>query len=180
MMIGLSRGIVKLVPYTDKWKEEFLKEKQLLNSIVGKYVLAIEHVGSTSIEGLDSKPIIDIAMGVSSLDIVDNFRELLESVGYNYRGDGGVSGRILFAKGSEESRTHYLHVEVFNSKMWINHIYFRDYLRLHRNYINEYSKIKNELALKFSDDRGSYTKEKDRFISIILEKAIEEFSKVRF
>lgn len=64
--------------------------------------------------------------------------------------------------------------------MWINHIYFRDYLRLHRNYINEYSKIKNELALKFSDDRGSYTKEKDRFISIILEKAIEEFSKVRF
>ena len=173
MMIGLSRGIVKLVPYTDKWKEEFLKEKQLLNSIVGKYVLAIEHVGSTSIEGLDSKPIIDIAMGVSSLDIVDNFRELLESVGYNYRGDGG---RILFAKGSEESRTHYLHVEVFNSKMWINHIYFRGYLRLYRNYINEYSKIKNELALKFSDDRGSYTKEKDRFISIILENAIEEFS----
>lgn len=84
-MIGLSRGIVKLAPYTDQWKDEFNKEKNLLSLVVGDYVLAIEHVGSTSIKGLDSKPIIDIAMGVKSLNVVNDFRELLESIGYNYR-----------------------------------------------------------------------------------------------
>lgn len=175
-MIGLSRGIVKLSPYTDQWKNEFNKEKELLNSTVGDHVLAIEHVGSTSIEGLDAKPIIDIAMGVKSLDTVNDFRELLESIGYNYRGDGGIEGRVLFAKGSEELRTHHLHIEVLNSNIWENHIYFRDYLRLHMEYIDEYSKLKNELALKFADDRGAYTKEKDKFISMVLEKAMEEFS----
>jgi len=174
-MIGLSRGIVKLSPYTDQWKNEFNKEKELLNSTVGDYVLAIEHVGSTSIEGLDAKPIIDIAMGVKSLDTVNDFRELLESIGYNYRGDGGIEGRVLFAKGSGEFRTHHLHIEVLNSNIWENHIYFRDYLRLHSDYINEYSKLKNELALKFADDRSAYTKEKDKFISMVLEKAREEF-----
>ncbi|WP_346886918.1 GrpB family protein [Clostridium sp. UBA1056] len=176
-MIGLSRGIVKLAPYTDQWKDEFNKEKNLLSSVVGDYVLAIEHVGSTSIKGLDSKPIIDIAMGVKSLNVVNDFRELLESIGYNYRGDGGIEGRVLFAKGSEELRTHYLHVEAINSNMWKNHIYFRDYLRLHSDYVNEYSKLKNELALKFADDRSAYTKEKDKFISMVLEKAMKEFSK---
>lgn len=176
-MIGLSRGIVKLAPYTNQWKDEFNKEKNLLSSVVGDYVLAIEHVGSTSIKGLDSKPIIDIAMGVKSLNVVNNFRELLESIDYNYRGNGGIEGRVLFAEGSEELRTHYLHVEVINSNMWKNHIYFRDYLRLHSDYVNEYSKLKNELALKFADDRSAYTKEKDKFISMVLEKARAEFSK---
>jgi len=176
-MIGLSRGIVKLAPYTDQWKDEFNKEKALLSSTVGNYVLAIEHVGSTSIEGLDAKPIIDIAMGVKSLNAVNDFRRSLEAIGYNYRGNGGIEGRVLFAKGSEELRTHHLHIEILNGGIWKNHIYFRDYLRLHREYINEYSNLKNELALKFADDRSAYTKEKDKFISMVLEKAREEFSK---
>jgi GrpB-like predicted nucleotidyltransferase (UPF0157 family) len=175
VMIGLSKEIVKLAPYTAQWKDEFNKEEKILNSAIGEYVLAIEHVGSTSIEGLEAKPIIDIAVGVKSLDVVNSFRSLLESVGYAYRGNAGIEGRSLFAKGSEELRTHYLHIEVLNSELWENHIYFRNYLRLHNEYIHEYSKLKKELALKFSDDRSSYTKEKDKFISMVLEKARKEF-----
>jgi len=131
-MIGLKRGIVELAPYTYEWKEEYNKEEKLLYSVIGKYVLDIQHVGSTSIEGLDAKPIIDIAVAVESLDKVECFRK--------------------------------------------NHIYFRDYLRLHKEYIYQYLDLKRDLAEKFEDDRCSYTNEKDKFISMILEKAKEEFS----
>jgi len=68
-MIGLARGIVKVVPYSYEWKELYIQEEKLLYSLIGKYVLDIQHVGSTSIESLDSKPIIDIAAGVKSLII---------------------------------------------------------------------------------------------------------------
>jgi GrpB-like predicted nucleotidyltransferase (UPF0157 family) len=84
-MIGLKRGTVKLVPYTYKWKEEYEKEEKLLYSVMGKYILDIQHVGSTSIEGLDAKPIIDIAVAVESLDKVECFKDLLENIGISIK-----------------------------------------------------------------------------------------------
>ncbi len=175
-MIGLARGTVKVVPYTYQWRTEYVKESGLLKSVIGQYVLDIQHVGSTSIEGLDAKPIIDIAVAVESLDKVNYFKGALEQIGYEYKGNAGIEGRIMFAKGSEDLRTHYLHVEVIHGPIWENHIYFRDYLRLHKEYIKEYSDLKKALAIKFQEDRGSYTKEKDKFITFILEKAKREFS----
>lgn len=175
-MIGLARGTVKVVPYTYQWREEYEKEEGLLKSAIGKYALDIQHVGSTSIEGLDAKPIIDIAVGVESLDKVNYFKGALEQIGYEYRDNAGIEGRIMFAKGSEDLRTHYLHIEVIHGPLWENHIYFRDYLCLHKEYIKEYSNLKKAVAIKFQEDRGSYTKEKDRFITAVLEKAKREFN----
>lgn len=172
-MIGLARGTVKLVPYTYEWKEEYNKEEKLLYSVIGENVLDIQHVGSTSIEGLCAKPIIDIAVGVESLNVVDSFKALLENIDYEYRSNAGVEGRIFFAKGSEDLRTHYLHIEVLNSELWKNHIYFRDYLRSHKEYTQEYSELKKRLGEKYEEDRASYTSEKNSFISMILEKARE-------
>jgi GrpB-like predicted nucleotidyltransferase (UPF0157 family) len=176
-MIGLARGIVKLLPYNYQWKELYREEEKLLYSIVGEYAVDIQHVGSTSIEGLSSKPIIDIALGVNSLEDIEKLRTLLEGEGYQFRDNGGIKGRVLFAKGSEELRTHYLHVEVFNSDLWKNHVYFRDYLLLNRDLIEEYSQLKKDLTLKFGEDRESYTKGKNEFITAVLKKASEEFSR---
>lgn len=176
-MIGLARGSVKIEPYNCSWKEEYSKEEKILQSIIGDYVIDIQHVGSTSIEGLDSKPIIDIAVGVKSIVEVDKFTSLLVNEGYDLRGNAGYEGRIMFAKGSEELRTHYIHIEEINGELWNNHIYFRDYLRLNPKYIEEYSNLKKELASKFVEDRGSYTAAKNQFISQILKKAMEEFER---
>jgi GrpB-like predicted nucleotidyltransferase (UPF0157 family) len=175
-MIGLARGSVKVVPYSFNWKEIYKQEEKLLYLLLGEAAIDIQHVGSTSIEGLDAKPIIDIAVGVKALDDVDKFRSLLEANGYQYRGNAGIEGRIMFAKGSEDLRTHYLHTEIINGELWKNHIYFRDYLRLHKKAVEEYSKLKKELALKYTNDRGSYTNAKNEFIKSILKMAKEEFS----
>jgi len=176
-MIGLRRGTVKLLPYDYRWVELYKQEEKLLLSLIGRYVIDIQHVGSTSIEGLESKPILDIAVGVKSLNDVENFRNLLENAGYQYRGSAGVEGRVMFAKGGEDSRTHYLHIDAYGGELWKNHIYFRDYLRLNKKSVEEYSRLKKDLASKFKEDRNSYTSAKDDFINSTLKKAREEFSK---
>ena len=102
----------------------------------------------------------------------------MEDIGYEYRENACTEDRIMFAKGSEDLRTHYLHIETLNGPIWKNHIYFRDYLRLHKEYIHQYSKLKRDLAEKFEDDRYLYTKEKDKFISMILEKQKKIFYKL--
>ncbi|HDR7614001.1 TPA: GrpB family protein, partial [Bacillus mycoides] len=61
-MLGLPYGKVFLVPWSEEWEFEFSKEKQLIEEQIGKYILAIHHIGSTSIPHLSAKPIIDIAI----------------------------------------------------------------------------------------------------------------------
>ena len=175
--MGLSRTDVELKDYTNEWHEEFLKQKEVLTSIFGEDAVSIEHVGSTAIPGLKSKPIIDIQVAVNDLEVAIKHKDELEKAGYEFRGDAGVPGRYFFAKGNPDNRTHYLHVEPYKSANWETHIYFRDYLLEHPDVVKDYQSLKEELALKYPEDRKSYTAGKNEFITKVLEKAREEYKK---
>ena len=69
--MGLKIGTVKLEKYNSKWQEMFESEKKILGEIFKGLEVKIEHIGSTSIEGIFAKPIIDIAIGLNKL--CDNF-----------------------------------------------------------------------------------------------------------
>lgn len=97
-MIGLKRGTVKLVKHESDWKEIFEAEKNILNSLIKDYIIDIQHIGSTSIPGIDSKPIIDILIGIKSLDYISNIVEMLESNGFMYCPESGTNQRVLFIK----------------------------------------------------------------------------------
>ena len=132
-MIGLQRGIVKLLPYEKKWCEFYAKEESLLLDTIRNYIVAIEHIGSTSIPDIYAKPVIDIAIGIKDLPIGTLCISPLAGIGYEYKGEAGVPDRHFFVKGSEKCRTHYLNIEELNGINWKNHILFRDYLRNHPN-----------------------------------------------
>ena len=51
---------VVVLPYDEKWKRDFITIKDELTEALGDMAITIEHVGSTSVEGLAAKPIIDI------------------------------------------------------------------------------------------------------------------------
>ncbi|HCT37019.1 MAG TPA: hypothetical protein DF292_08325 [Firmicutes bacterium] len=51
--------VIEVVPYNPEWKNEFEKIKAMIDSYIGDLILSVEHVGSTSVEGLAAKPIID-------------------------------------------------------------------------------------------------------------------------
>lgn len=177
--IGLKRGTVKLSSYSNTWKSLYKKEKGILKSTLKNYIkiIDIQHVGSTSIPKLKAKPIIDIAIGIQILKDGKKCVKSLEKLGYEYEHDAGVKGRHFFAKGPEKNRTHYLHIEKHNGKLWQNHILFRNYLKRFANIRKEYQKIKEIAADKYKNDRVAYSKEKSKFIDDTVKKAKKLFKK---
>ncbi|HEY4483257.1 MAG TPA: GrpB family protein [Candidatus Paceibacterota bacterium] len=170
--LGLQRGTVRLEEYNPEWRNLFEQEKELLLKTFGSRIIAIEHIGSTAIPGLESKPIIDISVAVESLDDIDDFITKLQELGYEYMPERRFSDRQFFPKGPAEKRTHHVSlVEITSETGWNNHILFRDYLREHADVRNEYAKLKRELAEKYADNRGEYTERKKKFVMEVINHA---------
>ena len=169
--MGLKYGTVILENYNCNWKEMYIKEKEELKKIFGKLALEIEHIGSTSIENLKSKPIIDIAVGVKSLKDFDKVKKNFQKEPYSVK-ENPVEGEELVRKGYPE--TNYLiHIMEKDSKRYKDTILFRDYLRSNLKVLKEYEKLKETLAIKYKNDRSSYTKAKDTFIKKVIKEVYE-------
>lgn len=173
--VTLQRGIVELEQYNSKWKEEYEKEEKLLKKVLGDKIIEIHHIGSTSIDGLKAKPVIDILIVINSLREITQIEELLKDYDYENRGQQGVSDRYFFAKGSENARSHYIHFVEPKSSTYYNQVYFKRYLIEHPEYIKKYCDLKQELAEKYADERPKYTQGKNDFISEVIRLAKEEY-----
>ena len=169
--IGLKRGTVALKKHQDEWAVAFEEEKENLKKLVGDIALNIQHTGSTSIPNLSAKPIIDILMAVHSLSEVSKIRAALEGAGYEYRENGSDDIQVLFAKGPEERRTHYLHITTLGSSEWKNSLAFRDYLRTHPEEMERYEALKQKLAAQYPDNRAMYTAGKKDYFEEVFKKA---------
>jgi len=132
-----------------EWKSLFKSESALLRETIGDYVVAVEHIGSTAIFGLEAKPIIDILVGVQKAEDAEKCVTPLAQIGYEYRGQQGIAGRFYFRKGTGEVSTHHLNIAETTSDFWRTHLFFRDYLRQHRDAAQEYGKLKRALAEKY-------------------------------
>ena len=178
-MIGLKRGTVRLVPHNPAWAGLFERERQLLTSTFGDTITAIEHVGSTAIPGISAKPIIDINIGVRSLETARGMKDKFAGLGYAHRPFvpghtmEELKSQELYVKGPEGKRTHHAHVTVYGSKYWNSNLLFRDYLRRNTDRAQEHANMKKPLAQEYPNDRGTYTKNKTQFILQTLERAKE-------
>ena len=175
MDLGLKSGTVRIDKYNPLWKNEFLKEEKVISKALEKYDVNIEHIGSTSIVGCSAKPIIDIAIGVPNLEYGKQLIPILENLGYTYDGTADYGVRWFLKKCDGDLRTHFIHIEDRNGRVWQNHIVFRDYLNTHPEKVAEYSKIKEEIADEYADNRQGYAKIKDPFIEKTIKEALEEW-----
>lgn len=160
-----------LVPHRAEWKSFFESEADLLREAVGDYIVAVEHIGSTAISGLDAKPIIDILAGVLTAEDAAKCLAPLVRISYEYRGEQGIAGRFYFRKGNGDVSTHHLNIVEMTSDFWRSHLLFRDYLRQHAEAAQEYGSLKRELAVTHKGNRPAYTEAKSNFIESVLKKA---------
>ena len=123
----MARRIV-VVPHDPAWGRAFAAEARAIRAALGENCLAVCHIGSTAVEGLKAKPILDIAVGLWTMEDAAVLVRPLEELGYVYRPKSGTPERLFFAKGPEERRTHYLHCEVYGSASWRGQLLFRDRL----------------------------------------------------
>ncbi|WP_439022565.1 GrpB family protein [Bacillus thuringiensis] len=161
---------IVIKPYQKEWHEEYLIEKEKFISLLGEECIAIEHIGSTAVEGLAAKPLIDMMIGVKDLQITEEWTENLSEIGYEYVSKETPNWRF-FRKGKWRAGTHHLHVYIYNSDEWRNNLFFRDFLLNHEWARKEYKELKEKLANTFPFDRASYTKAKAPFIQKILKLA---------
>ncbi len=112
---------IELVPYCSQWPEiAELEIKTLQERLPKKHVLDIQHVGSTAIPGILSKPVIDIIIAVDSLAAIKQIAmEKLTALGYQYWQDNPNTEKMFFVKGMPpfgEQRTRHVHIVEPSSK----------------------------------------------------------------
>jgi len=168
MSLGLRHGENRVVPYSSDWPARFNAESVRIQNVCHPYLLAIEHIGSTSIPGLSSKPIIDMVVGVASLDHAVDMVAVMQSIGYDYPGDIGIPGDRIFGR-EREVRQFLVHVVVHDGKNWKDYLRFRDALRANAVLSAEYEALKLAIASKHPEGRGIYTELKSDFVQRALQ-----------
>jgi GrpB-like predicted nucleotidyltransferase (UPF0157 family) len=179
VVIGRARAgppiAVQIVDYDLAWPGMYEAEKKAILQAAGEWLVAIEHIGSTSVPRLAAKPVIDIMAAVRQLDDARHIIEPLARLGYDYVPEYEVEmpHRRYFRKGrrGSEGDKYHLYVVEPNSEFWRRHPAFRDYLRAHPDTSRQYAELKRHLAAEHGTDVDAYTDAKSEFILGIQEKA---------
>ena len=155
-----------------------IEKQRLLNCIDKKDIIRINHIGSSAVEGLISKPTVDILLEIdneSNLEQLTN--TLLQDSWILMSSKKNPCMHMAFNKGytKEGFAEKVYHLHVHYNDNW-NELYFRDYLMEHEEVANEYGKLKLRLIEKYEHDRDGYTAAKSDFILKYTDKAKEEYA----
>lgn len=144
-------------PFNNSWKNEFEIIKTYLLSELAGHILDIEHVGSTAVEGLAAKPIIDIDIIIKDYNSFEAVKGRLAVLGYTHEGDLGIKDMQAFKyKDLWQFMRHHLYVCPQYSEQLKIHLAFRDYLRTHKEDRDWYSQVKQLAAEYYPNDIEGY------------------------
>jgi GrpB-like predicted nucleotidyltransferase (UPF0157 family) len=170
--VGLKPGTLELKDHNPRWKRAFADEAYAIYDALRLESLRLYHIGSTSIPGIASKPVIDILGSVESLNELDAACTRLESLGYVWRGEYGIPGRRYATLSNPVSGTRYVHVHFFEHTHPAidEHLLFRNHLRTHSGAAREYELAKRKL-IDEGVERERYPDLKGAFVTKLLEEA---------
>lgn len=190
--------------YNPLWQQAFDDIKKELVRDIGFLEPQIEHIGSTSVQGLSAKPIIDILIGVKNSADLDIIPPLLMERDYVYyeKYNEDMPYRRFFVKLKQAPqslslpihiksadtipealhnhalRLAHIHVMPLDSAHWIRHVAFRDYLRAHPEIKDEYQQLKEKLSMQEWRDGNEYNEAKDAFLKREEQKAINWYNQL--
>lgn len=166
---------VVLAPWSAEWAGAFARDVELLTPLLGATLVALHHVGSTSVAGLTAKPIVDVLGEVASLDALDRRRAAFEDAQWLWFGEYGIPRRRYVkrvARPGTESLwpTDRTHVHFFRAgdPEVTRHLVFRDALRADTTLRDSYAALKCELQRRFLGDRDAYTDAKTDFVERVI------------
>ncbi len=154
-----------VVPHDPRWLRFFHEESKMIGKALGSNVVAIHHIGSTPIQGLYAKPIIDMLVEVADIDDVDFRNPAMKTLGYEAMGEFGLPGRRYFRKDADSGeRTHHVHAFQQGCPEVGRHLLFRDFLTAYPEWAAKYSELKRHLVEAHPQDSEAYKDGKDAFI----------------
>lgn len=168
---------VRIVDYDPSWPILYEKEKKRILESVGNKLVGIEHIGSTAVLGLGSKPIIDMLAGNLGAPDAEECMLLLQDLGYTDVTPQPEEPDWYYClsrayRGEFSSLLNYhLHLMRFMSDFWKRHLLFRNYLRTHPETAQQYYELKKKLAGEYGSNRRGYTTAKTSFIKSVIDQA---------
>ena len=148
---------VVVMPYDKTWKSSFEEIKAEIENVIGDLIIGIEHVGSTSVEGLSAKPCIDIDVIIKDYSVFNDVVNKLATIGYIHKGNLGIKDREAFKYTDKPHlQKHHLYVCPQQSEELHRHITFRDFLRENPEAARKYGSVKETAAQLFPDDIDKY------------------------
>ncbi len=164
-----------LVQHQEHWKEWYIEEESRLQSFLPLIEkLKIHHIGSTAINEIWAKPIIDIIVEIPANFSMNGIKKLLVENGYTCMAE--EENRKTFNRGYTNEgfaeKVFHLHLRYSGDN---NELYFRDYMNEYFALAKQYEEMKLSLWKKFEHDRDGYTNAKGQFISECTEKAKKEY-----
>lgn len=170
---------VLLVPPSPQWPRMAEQEGQRFAALLGDNLIAVHHVGSTSIPGIWAKPTLDLAPEVRRVEAMDAIQDRIEAAGYQYWGEYGLPGRRFCPRvDTQAGRVANIHCYASGSSELHRHLAFRDYLRAHPRLAAEYEREKMRARDLFPFDVWAYNDEKNPWIRRTELQALEWASKV--
>lgn len=169
---------VEVVPYNREWKQKYHAESELIKKACGDKILIIEHAGSTSVEGLAAKPIIDIYIGTKTLADAHSMIEPMAAIGYEYydKFEDELPFRRYFRKFVNGKREFHVHVTPADHGFRNIDLIFRDYISVNDKARKEYENLKLELSqIDWKDEMLSYNQAKDEICLRIKGEALKYF-----
>ena len=167
---------LEISPYDPRWAAEFEVERDRIARTLGAPVRRIDHNGSTSVPGLEAKPIIDIQVSVDQLHPVSPFVTALAALGYVHLPHPDDSVCPFFHRPGEWPHTHHVHLVQSGGAEERRTLAFRDFLREHRDVAREYGSLKRRLAARCnaaeSSSREEYANAKTAFIERVVQAAL--------
>ncbi|BDI28463.1 hypothetical protein CCAX7_005140 [Capsulimonas corticalis] len=171
---------IEIVPYTDRWPDEFQAIAQPIRDALGHVALRLDHIGSTSVPGLPAKDVIDAQISVAALEPVERIVDAFQALEYVYlehiTGDHLPQGADtlpeawvkLFFRSKPGRRRANVHIRVAGNPNQRYALLFRDYLRANPLAAGGYAEVKRQLARYHPDDEDAYYDVKDPVCDILM------------
>jgi GrpB-like predicted nucleotidyltransferase (UPF0157 family) len=154
---------VRLVDSDPDWPRQ-AQERIARLRVLEPVLVAVHHIGSTSVPGLIAKPIIDLMPLVTDVGALDLERGQVEALGYRWHGEYGIPGRRYCTAEIGDRRVAQLHFFTMGSAQAHRHLAFRDYLRAHPGEAAAYAAVKRRARERHPHDSQAYGAEKQPWI----------------
>ena len=143
--------------YNPQYQKMYQQEVQMIRNIIdNQWITRINHIGSSAIPGLISKPVVDILMEVDGTCRISELLEKLKTIDYGTeicnRSENPF--RILLSKGMTcegfAEEVFLLHVRYAGD--W-DELYFRDFLLEHPDAAKEYGELKESILKEINEGK---------------------------
>lgn len=170
--LGLDYHALRLERTTEGWVAAGSSLRNEVSAAVSADAACVEQVGSSSVVGLLAKPIVDLAVGLSTDHDVAAVQRRLEAAGWIYRGDAGDhGGQVFVLEAGSGFRVAHVHVVPHDGTQWRNYLSLRDLLRQSPAARQRYEDLKLALVAAHLDDREAYTEGKTEIVGALLREA---------